>query len=1078
MPAGVSLLQVFDELSGVKRNILLNDEILRGEVSNIFESVFPHGKSVIGIRDPASGVVYPLSLLSQVELPSSTVYRTVLTRTEHLPEGKLRRSESLQNLRTATQNDDEPSFIELHDLNEEDILLLKEQHERAHGPIDYVEFLSLLVSAIDKRSSRALPTPDDSSDEEEDEEDEKDEEDEEDEEDEDERQIDVAGLEENVEEIQLVTGLDQVSSLESLLDLLPAHFSSNTGRSLPQFVNREGFVEMMLLLRSLAPSDSHAGADTPEQELEHIAAMIFDVLVTPSDEYPAPLEAGYADQSFDLAPLASGLCLLSGGSFKKNLRFVFSLYEEKDLQTGMGIAHLGDGTPSVPDCCVYLHLCTVFRLVYQLCGRPVRESAPVSAEELAYRVSIRVLCACPRRFSQGVVTMPEFVLCCIKGLQEAIIVLRGGAGADSLLTLPVIAPPPLPFPSSHTKPSQYEGEDEDQYEEDEEDEEEESRGVSGALVQLEDSLVAASLVDYEGGPLSLSRSTALLGLLRFSPDEVFTAVKYAANEDAELSYASYQRLMGQLVGKQYAMLSVLDRAVVDHVIAQLYAVYDSGVHSAIDASNVCWALLLFCGGGSEAKARTASDVLQFFKETEDQNRDVSAEEMALCLTSMLKAVRGLDATFLSPMSPYDVAMQISMNAFSTAGVQWQRSGHQGLGSDVRKKLLDEVSFSLWFSVLLEQFYEHSGVGLSAASDSSFESKSQRSSYAPSNSTFSIDSSLNSADRWERRVFGDSPPDSPTRSSVAMSEESSSYAPAPQQRSRKPPLTIDTDFTEELEGTDEDDDNSFEYGDDDEDEDDYEDEGPGDNYRLREESSKWASASASASSASVSSGTTLQFEASDQGSHGSLDDVNPNAIILEMRQARELLGLEGFPAEDLMETLGERAMAGSLSYNDWLESVHLMKQLAGSSDTGMLASMTLARKLFDLFQPKLRFGAASVEFVPFVVGLTALCSSPPEDKFSVAFTLLDSDGDGWISSQELRLLLSSFMAITAACSSIAAAKLSAAGVSIDVLAAAAVAEAERHAKTANGVSYRPGKFSLDQVADLAGDSVELCQVADF
>jgi len=431
------------------------------------------------------------------------------------------------------------------------------------------------------------------------------------------------------------------------------------------------------------------------------------------------------------------------------------------------------------------------------------------------------------------------------------------------------------------------------------------------------------------------------------------------------------------------------------------------------------------------------------------------------------------------MSPYDVAMQISMNAFSTAGVQWQRSGHQGLSSDVRKKLLDERSFSLWFSAVLEQFYEQSGVGFSAASDSSFESKSQRSSYAPSNSTFSIDSSLNSADRWERRVFGDSPPDSPARSSVAMSEESSSYAPVEQQRSRKPPLTIDTDFTEEFEGTDEDDDNSIEfreqYGDVADEEDD-EDEDPEDYYRLREENSRWASASAS--SASVSSGTTLQFEASDQGSYGSLEDINPNAIVLEMRQARELLGLEGFPAEDLMETLGERAMAGSLSYNDWLESVHLMKQLAGSSDTGMIASMTLARKLFDLFQPKLRFGAASVEFVPFVVGLTALCSSPPEDKFSVAFTLLDSDGDGWITSQELRLLLSSFMAITSACSSIAAAKLSAAGVSIDVLAAAAVAETERHAKAVSGAKYRPGKFSLEQVADLAGDSVELCQVADF
>jgi hypothetical protein len=160
--------------------------------------------------------------------------------------------------------------------------------------------------------------------------------------------------------------------------------------------------------------------------------------------------------------------------------------------------------------------------------------------------------------------MPEFVLCCIKGLQEGLIVLRGGADVDSLLTLPIIAPPPLPFPSSRSKPSQYEEEDEEQYEDDEQDEEdeEESRGVGDGPVQLEDSLVAASLVDYEGGPLSLSRSTALLGLWRFSSDEIFTAVKYAANEDAELSYASYQRLMGQLVCKQYATLSVLDRAVV------------------------------------------------------------------------------------------------------------------------------------------------------------------------------------------------------------------------------------------------------------------------------------------------------------------------------------------------------------------------------------------------------------------------------------------------------------------------------------------------------------------------------------
>ena len=1058
--AKVWLLQAFDEMSGVKRNIVLYNGQDVSEIKLVLSSSF-NREDIVALKDDA-GTVIPISLLSHPDLYEArgTVFRTVLKRDVHVPEGEMKRSASVEELAFAR-----PAVRQGNDLEEEEeesevfpsydeITVLKDQWERLHGPISYVDFLELFMKSkkqldIDSRLGDDETSSSSSS-----------------------SSSSGSGgggvgdcelsLEENIEEIRYLTGAGNVT-LEQLLSLLPI---TTKGRKFddpfPKTISREEFIEMFAVLRSLVPGGA-AEMQILEAESDAFTNNLFDVVV---HERPGS-EEQYVENKINSASLASALTLFCGGEPKDNLQKIYILFEEQyGHQTKIGAG--------IPDLCVYHHLCSLFRVVWQLCGSTTRSRSQLSAEKLAHKMAVRTLAACPRRYEQGVLSFSEFYACSVTGFENGLKLFYGQVDEDSLSaphSIERFSPMGKKSPHRETETAFLSNRDymptsevdtieaseaDDSYGNGDQSDED---GMDSP--NLEDSLVAASLVDYEGGPLSVPKASKLLGLLRFSPHEVFDALARAADEDAALSYASYQNLMAKLVGRHYSSLDVLKRAVVDHIIAMIFGVFDTmGTHQ-VRAVDIACALLLFTGGDAEIKARVAAYQLDFFLDSVDddrQARTVSVQEMTSSLSSLLRVVRGLDPTFLNPLSPNDVAMEITMHAFEAAGLASEQSIRNG---DVLDKFLDEYSFCHWFTIVLDQLEQENGT---ESIDDSIDSQS-RSTFDPREYGYDPFSSQNSdgSEDWvmplKKFWSGSDQESSPARSHGSSAEDSEQRLFV---RRRPPPLSIDTDFTEE----------------------------DGDGPELEEEQEvsppieshmQQRSHSMTIDEYQRMYGVNIDYEASEFSSRASVDtdhsetnergnsEPAPNAPTLELRQARRLLGLDGYPAEDLMETLGERAMAGFVSYKTWLETVHLMSTLAGNGG-GSVDSMGLCRKLFDVFRPTIKYGEACVPYIPFLVGLTSLCSSPPEEKVTVAFALLDSNSEGWISSHDFFTFVHSYLLVAYACSSLTEAKVDTYGMPLEDMARSVVFEAER--------IFATNRFSLEMVAEIAGDSIELSQTTEF
>ena len=179
----------------------------------------------------------------------------------------------------------------------------------------------------------------------------------------------------------------------------------------------------------------------------------------------------------------------------------------------------------------------------------------------------------------------------------------------------------------------------------------------------------------------------------------------------------------------------------------------------------------------------------------------------------------------------------------------------------------------------------------------------------------------------------------------------------------------------------------------------------------------------------------------------------------------MLGLDGFPPDDLMEVLGEGSRQGLLSKDRWLVCIQHFVQLTGGKKPDLDMALKLAEKVFAAFQ----FGdpQGRVNYIEFAAGLSCMCSAPVVDKVMVAFTLIDSNCDGYITASELCSFVASTIRAITACSSLCAARVASAGVPIDGMAAAVVNEA---LSTFGLQANSP--LDLETVNDMCSDYVQL------
>ena len=182
---------------------------------------------------------------------------------------------------------------------------------------------------------------------------------------------------------------------------------------------------------------------------------------------------------------------------------------------------------------------------------------------------------------------------------------------------------------------------------------------------------------------------------------------------------------------------------------------------------------------------------------------------------------------------------------------------------------------------------------------------------------------------------------------------------------------------------------------------------------------------------------LDYDPEEEGDHGDVrETLPPSAVVLELRDAQEKLGLHGVPAEDLMELLGELSVKGMLhidAWNDFLENF-----TAHDDPREQALAMQLGMKIFQAFDP---FDQDAVPYVYFCAGLALLTDSPVEDKIMVAFVLCDTSGNGNITVTEFQNLVLASLKVAIACCSLAKAKLEQSGTraTLEDLARLTVAE---------------------------------------
>jgi hypothetical protein len=593
---------------------------------------------------------------------------------------------------------------------------------------------------------------------------------------------------------------------------------------------------------------------------------------------------------------------------------------------------------------------------------------------------------------------------------------------------------------------------------------------------LEDSLVAASLVEYDGGPIDVLKAQQILGFKAYMPDVILSSLIYAASDDGDISLASYHRLFDQLMRKRYSILSVLQRSVADYIVSQIFDSFDPECTGFIKMEQLGWGLLIFCDGNAQLKARAATALMNSHVDTDTQG-GLKAGDMIYCLSAVLKTVSALNRDFIAPLQPEQIANELTMYAFSHAGANyltddsidvedaaqyWQQMAEIGAPT-----VIPISDFEHWFGVTIAQF-EFDGNSMSLPSDASLATTnsvgSEETSDAEEMSAPKLDQDM------EMNSYGGLHSDaSELRSSVgsATSDDSADGRGA-YGAGWKRGLQIDTRDTSEEE-TGDDSDAGGGYYDSDTDASKSEDERLGAagavypeetflNYGDFPEftSRDMDDSETSGSRAGGGSGYTSQSDVPSQ-SQSDYDETTPDvstsaydsesdaeggsssAVTVELRNAAELLGLDGFPADDLMEVLGESSRNNLLPKDKWLVTLSYIVQLAGGKEAEVRRASQLGERIYASFQgvdPR-----TQVRYNEFAAGLTTLCSGCTlEDKVMVAFTLVDNDSDGLISSSELLSLVLATLRVLGACSQVGQAKISSVNATLEEMAAAVVREA--------------------------------------
>ncbi|CAM9234992.1 unnamed protein product [Discosporangium mesarthrocarpum] len=122
------------------------------------------------------------------------------------------------------------------------------------------------------------------------------------------------------------------------------------------------------------------------------------------------------------------------------------------------------------------------------------------------------------------------------------------------------------------------------------------------------------------------------------------------------------------------------------------------------------------------------------------------------------------------------------------------------------------------------------------------------------------------------------------------------------------------------------------------------------------------------------------------------------------RARQLLRLDCFNMDDLLEVFAEVAPQGTLSLPDLWRCTGYVLRLGGVEEGGQ--SWNEARELVERIHIAFADEEGKADFTAITCGISILCPSSVDDKVLAAFVLCGTDGDSTLSFQETVMYMSS------------------------------------------------------------------------
>lgn len=704
---------------------------------------------------------------------------------------------------------------------------------------------------------------------------------------------------------------------------------------------------------------------------------------------------------------------------------LFQYYQESSSSSNRSKT-LNNDVNLINDIILLNHLTVVFRIIFYF-NRDYIKVTGCTADQLSHAIYLKLLLLVEvQRRSWGKLTRSEFIELFIHGLHLGLSILQISNGYFYDLLTKLLGYFPATFKRSFNLPSSASSDNdntEDGYVSDEGDDDDDNNDdvdndnddddedlLRTNTEDLEEDQVTSFLVGYNGAAITISEANELLGLNEYSTYDLIKYFIQLTNKDGYITISNFNRGILKLIGEHYISLTVLQRSIVDFLLDQLTKIFALGGNNSNKNNN---------NNSTEQEntsQRNTTSSVGGGSSIYSNNSGNTTERFSLLEISIVLLLFCDDDTFtrgeiiLALIRPKALKFSIVYEVVSHLYKACYALNPLKSIQEIEGKADTDAR-----AICVEFYMNHVAQKINPLRQQQRgEKRKNRSGEDEEEEENNDDDSNISPDqttftntqflKFINMVF------------TKLENESERFkveSSAMIQKSSKD-TNDDEEVSEHLE--------AFSGEDDDE----------------------------------------------SDGLHLFLDDDRfpPSSTVLELRGAVSILGLECYKADDLIDKLGGQCyVGGKLSAQGWSRWFANVLQEAKISSFDMDLAIALGNKIFAAFQIE---SEETIHYIDLAVGLAFLCSrSPIEERLMVAFTISDSDSDGFITFEEFKNLIRSVLVILSVCSRLVTKKILALGATIDELATAAAYEGIG----ALGVSEED-ELTLEMLCDLAEDYLKL------